>query len=132
MFKRTHYGTVKLVFEKRLKPFVIKCKLGQQNDPYIHMPQNCTVFLSCRKLTPSAILGSKHFDSPKWQTMFLCDIKGKKIVISRHASVCHYILLLKYLHGSNHLNFTTNGVKCFSNTNSTNPRQCVPLWKYFL
>ena len=37
----------------------------------------------------------------------------------------HYILLLNYL--SNYMHFITNSFKCFSTTNSSNPRQRVPL-----
>ena len=37
----------------------------------------------------------------------------------------HFIPLLKYL--SNHMHFITNGYKCFSKTNSTDPRRRVPL-----
>ena len=39
--------------------------------------------------------------------------------------VDHYILLLKYL--SNHMHFVINVYKRFSKTNSTDPRQRVPL-----
>ena len=41
--------------------------------------------------------------------------------------VDHYILLLKYL--SNHMHFVINVYKRFSKTNSTDPRQRVPLMK---
>ena len=37
----------------------------------------------------------------------------------------HFILLVKYL--SNHMHFITNGYKHFSKTNSSDPRQRVPL-----
>ena len=46
---------------------------------------------------------------------------------SSHTCVDHYILLLKYL--SNHMHFKTNGYKRFPKTNSTDPRQRVPLSK---
>ena len=42
--------------------------------------------------------------------------------------VDHYTLLLKYL--SNHMHFITNGYKYFLKTNSTDPRQRVPLTIY--
>ena len=61
--------------------------------------RNCVVFLLPRWL--SAIYGSQ----------ILC--------------VDHCILLLNHL--SNHMHFITNGYKHFSKTNSTDPRQRVPL-----
>ena len=45
--------------------------------------------------------------------------------ISRHICVDHFIQLLKYL--SNHNHFITTGFKHFSQTNSADPRQRVPL-----
>ena len=45
--------------------------------------------------------------------------------MSSDTCVDQYILLLKYL--SNHMRFITNGYKRFSKTNSTDPRQRVPL-----
>ena len=39
--------------------------------------QTCTVFLLRCELTWSAILWSQNFDSTKWPTVFLCDVKGK-------------------------------------------------------
>ena len=75
---------------------------------HTNLPQNCVVFLLLCKLTRSAIYGSQKFDSHKWP-----------------ACVDHYILLLKHL--SNHMHFITNGYKRFSKTNSTDPRQRVPL-----
>ena len=52
--------------------------------------------------------------------------QGKRKTVQFQA-VCvdHCILLLQHL--SNHMHFLTNGYRCFSKTNSTDPRQRVPL-----
>ena len=58
--------------------------------------------------------------------------RGKRIenrAISRHACVDHCIQHLQYL--STHMHFITNGYKRFSKTNSTDPRQRVPLIRTF-
>ena len=56
----------------------------------------------------------------------LCLLEKKENhAISKKISVDHYILLLKHL--SNQIHFITNGYKCFSKTNLTDPRQRVPL-----
>ena len=48
--------------------------------------------------------------------------------ISRQMCVDHCILLFKHL--STHMHFITNGNKRFSKTNSTDPRQRVPVRKF--
>ena len=88
------------------------------------LPQNCVVFILLCELTPSTIYGSQKFDSHKWPTVFVDEVKGKP-PISSDTCMDHYILLLKYL--SNHMHFIANGYKRFSETNSTDPRQRVPL-----
>ena len=82
--------------------------------------QNCMVFLKHRELTQSAILWSHNFDSTKWQTMFLCDVRGKPCNFEACLCADHYILLLNYL--SNQMHFITNDFKCFSKTSSSDPR----------
>ena len=52
-------------------------------------------------------------------------ILRKNHAMSSDTCVDHYILLLKYLY--NHMDSITNGYKRFSSTNSTDPRQRVPL-----
>ena len=88
------------------------------------MPRNCTVFFNCREETWSTILQSQNFDSIKWPTVLVCDIKGKTCSLS-YTCVDQYILLLKYL--PKHMHFITNGFKSFLKINSSDPRQCVPL-----
>ena len=61
----------------------------------------------------------------KWLTLLDSKVKTENQALLRHNCVDHCILLLK--HVFNHINFTTNGFKGFSWTNSTDPRQCVPL-----
>ena len=39
--------------------------------------KNCTVFLLLRELTRSAIYGSQKFDSHKWPTVFVDEVKEK-------------------------------------------------------
>ena len=39
--------------------------------------QNCTVFILRRELTRSAIYGSQSFDSHKWPTVFVDEVKRK-------------------------------------------------------
>ena len=73
---------------------------------HTYLPRNCVVFLLLCKLTRCAIYGIH-----KWPTVL---VDGD-----------HYILLLKYL--SNHMHFIRNGYRCFPKTNSTDPRQRVPL-----
>ena len=51
--------------------------------------------------------------------------KWKNSAISRHVCVDLCILFFQYL--STHMHFITNGCKHFSKTNSTDPRQRVPL-----
>ena len=64
------------------------------------------------------------FDSHKWLTVLVRKVKGKPRNL-RQICVDHGILLLKHL--SNHMHFITNGYKRFLQTNSTDPRQSVPL-----
>ena len=44
---------------------------------HTNVPRNCVVFLSLCELTRSAIYGSQKFDSHKWQTVFVDEVKGK-------------------------------------------------------
>ena len=83
------------------------------------------VFLLLCELTQSAIYGSQKFDSHKWPTVFVDEVKGKPRSVT---CVDHYILLLNYL--SNRMHFITNGYKRFSKTNSTDSRQRVPLMAF--
>ena len=91
---------------------------------HTNLPQNCVVFLLLCELTRSAIYGSQKFASHKWPTVFVDEVKENH-AISSDTCMDHYILLLKHL--SNHMHFITNGYKRFSKTNSTDPRQRVPL-----
>ena len=91
---------------------------------HTNMPRNCTVFLLPRRLTRSAIYGSKMFDSHKWPTVLVRTVKGKPRNL-RQTCVDHCIVLLKHL--SNHMHLITNGYKRFLWINSTDPRQHVPL-----
>ena len=86
--------------------------------------RNYLVFLLPRLQTRSAIYGSQIFDSHKWPTVLVRKVKESHAIL-RHICVDHCILLLKHL--SNHMHFVTNGQKHFSKTNSTDPRQRVPL-----
>ena len=87
------------------------------------------VFLLLCERTRTAIYESQKFDSRKWPTVFVDEVKEKENhTILSNTCVAHYILLLKYL--SNRVHFVTTGYKRFSKTNSTDPRQRVPL-NYF-
>ena len=44
---------------------------------HTNMLRKCTVFLSPRRLTHSAIYGSQIFDSHKWPTVLVRRVKGK-------------------------------------------------------
>ena len=78
---------------------------------------NCTVFLLRRELT--------RLDSTKWSTVFLWAVKGTPC----NFKACLFGSLYSTFKLSiyNHLHFITNGLKHFSKTNSTDPRQHIPL-----
>ena len=91
---------------------------------YTSLPRNCVVFLLLRELTRSAIYGSQKFDSHKWPTVLVDEVKGKPC--NFEACLC----------GSLYSTFTSfypyafykkNGYKRFSKTNSADLRQRVPL-----
>ena len=63
--------------------------------------------------------GSQKFDSPKWPTVFVDEVRAKTTQF--RVIVDHCILLSKYL--CNHNAFYNKCYKRFSTTNSTNPRQ---------
>ena len=44
---------------------------------YTNLPRNCVVFLLLCALTRSAIYGRQTFDSHKWLTVFVDEVKGK-------------------------------------------------------
>ena len=44
---------------------------------HTNVPRNFTDFLLCHKETRSAIYGSQQFDSHKWPTLLVDDVKGK-------------------------------------------------------
>ena len=44
---------------------------------HTNMPRNCLVFLLRRKETRLSILLSHNFDSIKWPTVLVRDVKGK-------------------------------------------------------
>ena len=44
---------------------------------HTNMPRNFTVFLLRREETRSAIYGSQKFDSHKWPTVLVDEVKGK-------------------------------------------------------
>ena len=87
------------------------------------MPGNCTVFNLPRRLTLSAIYG---FDSHShnWPTVLVRKVKRKPRNFEE-SCVAHCVLLLKHL--STHMYFITKGYKRFAYTNSSDPRQRVPL-----
>ena len=85
---------------------------------HTNLPLNRVVFLLLCELTRSAIYGSQKFDSHKWLTV-LVQFWGKLLWI-----IVFYLLLQ---HLSINMHFTTNDYKRFSKTNSTDPRQRVPL-----
>ena len=91
---------------------------------HTNMPRNCVVFLLLCEPIQSAIYGSQKFDSHKWPTVLVDEVKGKPWIFE--ACLCgSLILLLQHL--STHMHFVTNAYKRFSKTNSTDPRQRVPL-----
>ena len=88
--------------------------------------QNCTVFLLRRELSPSAIYGSQNFDSHKWPTVLVDELKRKP----RNFKA--------YLRRSLYSTFKTSFYQIilqqtvterFSKTSSTDPRQRVPPFK---
>ena len=44
---------------------------------HTYLPRNCVVFLLLCELTRSAIYGSQKFDSHKWPTVLVDEVKGK-------------------------------------------------------
>ena len=89
--------------------------------------RSSVVFLLPPRQTRSASNGSQIVDSHKWPTVLVRNVKEKKKqALSRHNCVDHCILLLKHLSKHMHLK-KKNGYKRFSKTNSTDPRQRVPL-----
>ena len=44
------------------------------------LPQNCVVFLLLCEITRSAIYGSHNFDSHKWPTVLVDEVKGKPCI----------------------------------------------------
>ena len=68
-----------------------------------NVPRNCVVFLLLYKLT---------FDSHKWPTVSIDEVKGKPCNFEAYLCVMdHCILLLKHL--SNHMHFIQNGPNAF-------------------
>ena len=95
---------------------------------HTNLPWVCVVFLLLCELTPSAIYGpSKKIDSHKWRPWFLVDEVQWK---PRNFEwiIIHVFYFLKYL--SYHMHFITNGYKHFLKTNSSDPRQRVPLTEF--
>ena len=65
-----------------------------------------------------------------WKIAYRTCISSRRKRKTVHFRVILYLCSSLYFflnHLSNHLNFITNSFKCFSKTNSTDPRQCVPL-----
>ena len=89
------------------------------------------VFLLLCELTRSAIYGSQKFDSHKWPTVLVDEVKLKENrAISMRVCVDHFfcILLFYNIFLPTDMHFIENGYKRFSKTNSTDPpRQRVPL-----
>ena len=89
--------------------------------------RNCVVFLLPRRLTRSAIYWSKKFDSHKWLTVLVDEVKGKLEILRRVFFLC----------GSLYYTFTTSFYPhafynkwfqtLFKDQLETDPRQCVPL-----
>ena len=77
---------------------------------YTNVPRNCVVFFLPRRLTWSVIYWSQIFDSKKWPTVLIRNVKGNRAFFS-DTCVDHYIVLVKHL--SNHMHFITNGFKHF-------------------
>ena len=71
--------------------------------------RNCMVFILRRELTRSAIYGSQKFDSHKWLTVLVDEVKRKPRNFKAYFCVDHCILLLQHL--SNHIDFITNGYR---------------------
>ena len=129
VFSRTSWS-----LKTRLEPFVMKWIRLERYGEYglkSRIMINTSTTQNCMHDFPFTVghFIESTFWPPKWPTVFLRDVKENR-AISWHVSVDHYILLLNYL--SNHLHFITNGSKCFSKTNSTDPRQRVPLTQCLL
>ena len=91
---------------------------------HTNVPRNCTVFLLPRRLTRSAIYGSQIFDSHKWPTFLVHTVKGEPRNFK--VNLCGS-LYSTFKTSSQPYAFYKNGYKRFLWTNSTDPRQCVPL-----
>ena len=78
-----------------------------------------------RRLTRSAINGSQIFDSHKCPTVLVRKVKGKQ----RHfeANLCGSLFSTFKTSFYNHMHVITNGYKRLLQTNSSDPRQRVPL-----
>ena len=87
---------------------------------HTNVSQNCTVFLLPRRLTRSVIYGSKMFDTNKWPTLWVRKVKGKTVQFRDI-----FVWIIVFYFNNIHLHFITNGY--ISKTNSTDPRQRVPL-----
>ena len=94
---------------------------------HTNLPRNCVFFPLLCELTRSAIYGSQKFDSHKWPTVLVDEVKGKPC----NFEACLCGSLYSTFTTSFYLHFITDGYKRFSKTNSTDPRQRVPLITLF-
>ena len=85
---------------------------------HTNLPRNRVVFFLLCELTRSAIYVSKKFDSHKWTTVLVDEVKGKPC----NCQGMFVWIIVFYFY-----NIFLPGCKSFSKTNSTDPRQRVPL-----
>ena len=94
---------------------------------HTNLPRNCVVFLLLCKLTRSAIYGSQKFDSHKWSTVLVDEVKGKPCNLEACLSGSLYSTFTSSFYSYMYAFYNNLMVTNFSKTNSTDPRQCVPL-----
>ena len=87
------------------------------------LPRNCVVFLLLFELTQLAIYGSQKVESHKRPTVLVYEVKGK--LCNFEACLCVYSTFTVSFYP--YAFYKKNGYKRFSKTNSTDPRQRVPL-----
>ena len=76
-------------------------------------------------LVSNLTTNTQKLDSHKWPTAF--SRRGKRKTVQFRGMFVWIIVFYFYNNLSTHMHFITNGYKRFSKTNSTDPRQRVPL-----
>ena len=102
---------------------VRKIFLRQNIMVHTYLHRHCMVFLLLCELTRLAILWSKKLDSTKWHAVLIHGIRKTM----QFRGIILWMIIFHFLNIFPTMHFIINGFKRFSKTNSTNPRQRVPL-----